>query len=186
MLVASSPIVRDQPFRANPSGSLPLPSCRVVQNLSAFPIGKAASGSSSRRGPRQAVGRVPKSPPVRLAVPAGSLPPVWTACLEGSIPTVPSGASVGPVVTGPPDAPSGPRRFGQRLRSTRGICGSPGQFTRNLRGVFSNAAAGIAAVSIGLNLSSSFRGLRLQECEKSAPFDKQRLRSRSESCKYFL
>jgi hypothetical protein len=52
--------------------------------------------------------------------------------------------------------------------------------------VFSNAAAGIAAASIGLNFSTSFRGLLLQESGNFFPFDELRLRPRPESRKYFL
>jgi hypothetical protein len=84
--------------------------------------------------------------------------------LAGHKPSVPSGTTIRPAETEPSLAPFGPRQFGQRLRATRNICGSPSLFTRNLQGVFSNAAAGIAVASTGLNFSISIRGLLLQEC----------------------
>jgi hypothetical protein len=162
MLVASSPIVLDRPSRANPSGSLHLSPWSVFQCLSAFRTGKAAAGSS-KPAPGPSGGWSGSEEP--------SLPPGGSNQIAASRAVCfPCGLQSHSAVRNHDSpcrnkaslAPSVPRRFGQRLRATRGICGSPSLFAMNLRGVFSDAAAGIAAVTIGLNYPFSFRGLRLQ------------------------
>lgn len=186
MLVASSPIVPDWPFNQI------LPdrcTCRPVRSVSAFrpsgpakllPAAQAGAGPVRRVvGFRRTVPSAWRFQPFRCFR-CGPLPS------EGCIPTVPLGASIRPVGTGPSVAPSGPRRFGQRLRATRGICGSPSPFRRTGRGVFSDAAAGIAAASFGLKFPMPLRGLLPRERGNFFPFDERRLRLATESCKKFL
>ena len=158
----------------------------VFQRLSAIRTGKASADNEAGDGSRQAGGQASKSLSVRPAVPTGLLLPSELPfpcgkplCHAFRSYRLPCRSKVFV-------APSAPRQFGQRLRATRCICGSPSLFGSNLQGVFSNAAAGIAAASFGLNFSVSFRGLLLQERGNFFPFDEGRLRLMTESRKYFL
>ena len=168
MLVASSPIVWFQPVRdkslaRRPSRSLRLSPWSVCQRPKAFRTGKAPTPTmEAGDGSRQAGGPDPKILSVRLAVPTDRCtPPATHPLRDTSLPCLPELSSVLPkqafrrsfraAAIRPTAA-----RHSLHLRFAKVV-------PKNARGVFSDAAAGIAAASFRLNFSNSIRGLLRQE-----------------------
>jgi hypothetical protein len=159
MLVASSPIVPDRPFRADPSGSLRLSPWSVFQCLSAFRTGKAATGKF-----KPALGPVRRLVRLRRAIPTTwrfrsfrcfrtSCRPLRDTCL----PCLPDRHR--PCRNRTCDALSGPRRFDQRLRASRNIYGSLGPFRRNRQACFPTllrASLPLLPVRTSLHLSGAY------------------------------
>lgn len=153
MLVASGPIAGDKPWGQPVAIVAPV----VPIGLSApfghpdrpLPPGSIEAGEGSR----QAVGRAASSRSVRLAVPTASLLPSavgplrdaslsWPPVRSSALPKQGFGPSIGAAAIRFPAA-----RLSRHLRFAKSIRG-------DLRGVFSDAAAGIAAVSSRVNFST--------------------------------
>ena len=116
---------------------------------------------------RQAVGSSPKSFSFHLAVPRAS--PCFTTrshvladCLSVGFRPVLSFRLFPTLRPNPsfPSAPSGPPGACRQRRASRGICGSHQLTPKSLPRVFSDAAAGIAAIPIRLNFPILFQAVR--------------------------
>ncbi len=88
---------------------------------------------------------------LRTALSAWALP-VFPACLLPTFQPDP----------GTPFIPSGSRGACRQRRASRGICGSHKLAPKSLQGVFSDAAAGIAAIPIRFNFSVIFQAVKLE------------------------
>jgi hypothetical protein len=157
-----------------PSRSLRLSPWSVCQRPKAIRTGKAPTPTmEAGDGSRQAVGPDPKILSVRLVVPTDCCTPSALLSLRdcsrrnASLPCLPELSSILPkqafrrsfraAAIRPTAA-----RHSLHLRFAKPI-------PKNLRGAFSDAAAGIAAASSGLNFSNSIRGLLRQECAREQP-----------------
>ena len=144
MLVASNPIERSKATAIVASHPTGRPS-----SISAKPACAFRPTKPDRHRSRQAGGSASKSLSIRLAVPKPD------RCFS-AMPLSFAGAPMPPLRKPSKILPkrhfryvlSEPPRSGRQPRATHCICGSPGRIPKNLRGAFSDAAAGIVAASV--------------------------------------